>query len=202
MKKKVIAYVHAHWDREWYREYEIFRMRLLRVFDNVLDMLEKGKLPSFYFDGQTSALLDYLEIRPEKEGLIRKFVKEKRLFIGPFYCLADEFLTDEKCFRKNLELGLKTAKDFGCEDFIAYFADTFGHSASTLPTLKEYGIENAVVWRGVGDVPSEFLWKLNWAEINTINLVRGYFNDVFSTLWDIDKKAEFLKSELDKISEK
>lgn len=177
-------------------------MRLLRVFDNVLDMLESGKIPSFYFDGQTSALLDYLEIRPEKEDLIRKFVKEKKLFIGPFYCLADEFLTDEKCFRKNLEIGLKTAKEFGCEDFVAYFADTFGHSASTLPILKEYGIENAVVWRGVGDVPSEFLWKLNWVEINTINLVRGYFDDVFSTPWDINKKAEFLKSELDKISEK
>ena len=202
MKKQVIAYVHSHWDREWYREFEIFRMRLLRVFDNVLDMLEHDKLPSFYFDGQTSALLDYLEIRPEKEDLIRKFVKEKRLFIGPFYCLTDEFLTDEKCFRKNLEIGLKIAKDFGCEDFVGYFADTFGHSASTLPILKEYKIENAVVWRGVGDVPSEFTWKLNWAEINTINLVRGYFNDVFSTSWDINKKTEFLKSELDKISEK
>ena len=126
MKKTVIAYVHFHWDREWYREFEIFRMRLLRAFDNVLDMLETDKLPSFYFDGQTAALLDYLEMRPEKEEQIRHFIKEKRLFIGPFYCLVDEFLTDEKCFRKNLELGLKTAKDFGCNDFVGYFADTFG----------------------------------------------------------------------------
>ena len=198
MKKQVIAYVHTHWDREWYREYEIFRMRLLRVFDNVLDMLENNTLPSFYFDGQTSALLDYLEIRPEKEDIIRKFIKEKRLFIGPFYCLVDEFLTDENCFRKNLELGLKTAKDFGCEDFTAYFADTFGHSASTLSILKEFGINSAVVWRGCGDIPSEFSWQ----GIDTINLVRGYFNDVFSTNWDINKKANFLKNNLDKISEK
>ena len=198
MKKQVIAYVHTHWDREWYREYEIFRMRLLRVFDNVLDMLENNTLPSFYFDGQTSALLDYLEIRPEKEDIIRKFIKEKRLFIGPFYCLVDEFLTDENCFRKNLELGLKTAKDFGCEDFTAYFADTFGHSASTLSILKEFGINSAVVWRGCGDIPSEFSWQ----GIDTINLVRGYFNDVFSTNWDINKKADFLKNNLDKISEK
>ena len=198
MKKQAIAYVHTHWDREWYREYEIFRMRLLRVFDNVLDMLENNTLPSFYFDGQTSALLDYLEIRPEKEDIIRKFIKEKRLFIGPFYCLVDEFLTDENCFRKNLELGLKTAKDFGCEDFTAYFADTFGHSASTLSILKEFGINSAVVWRGCGDIPSEFSWQ----GIDTINLVRGYFNDVFSTNWDINKKADFLKNNLDKISEK
>jgi len=44
MKKQVIAYLHTHWDREWYREFEVFRMRLLRVFDNVLDMLERNKI--------------------------------------------------------------------------------------------------------------------------------------------------------------
>ena len=89
MKKTVIAYLHTHWDREWYREFEVFRLRLLRVFDNVLDMLENNKIPSFYFDGQVAALLDYLEIRPEKEVLVRKLINEKKLFIGPFYCLID-----------------------------------------------------------------------------------------------------------------
>ena len=34
--KKVIAYVHTHWDREWYREFEDFRLRLIEVFDEVL----------------------------------------------------------------------------------------------------------------------------------------------------------------------
>lgn len=202
MKKKVIAYVHFHWDREWYREFEIFRMRLLRAFDNVLNMLEQNTLPSFYFDGQTIALTDYLEIRPEKENLIRKFIKEKRLFIGPFYCLADEFLTDEDCFRKNLEIGLKTSREFGCEDFVAYFADTFGHSSSTIPILNEYGIDKAMVWRGCGDIPSEFQWNFRGKSLNTINLIRGYFNDIFSAQTDITKKAEFLKSHLDKIAEK
>lgn len=202
MKRKVIAYVHFHWDREWYREYEIFRMRLLRAFDNVLEMLENNTLPSFYFDGQTSALLDYLEIRPEKETLIKQFIKDKRLFIGPFYCLIDEFLTDENCFRKNLELGLKTARAFGCEDFVGYFADTFGHSACTIPILKEFGINKAIVWRGCGDIPAEFKWRYENTEIDTVNLIRGYFNDIFSTPYDIEKKAELLKINLDKIAEK
>ena len=85
MKKTVIAYLHTHWDREWYREFEVFRLRLLRVFDNVLDMLEQGKIPSFYFDGQVAALLDYLEIRPEKEQLVRRFIKEKKLFIAGLF---------------------------------------------------------------------------------------------------------------------
>ncbi len=207
MKKKVIGFVHTHWDREWYREFEVFRMRLLRVFDNILELLESDKLPSFYFDGHTAALEDYLEMRPEKTDTVKKLISDKRLFIGPFYCLIDEFLTDEKVIRKNLEIGLKYAREMGCEDFLGYFADTFGHTPNTIPILKEYGINTAIVWRGCGDIPSEFTWKVanednkNKSSINCINLVRGYFNDYISSRMDIDKKAECIKKELDKIAE-
>ena len=198
MKKQVIAYLHTHWDREWYREFEVFRLRLLRVFDNVLEMLGSGKIPSFYFDGQVSALLDYLEIRPEKEQIVRQFIKEKKLFIGPFYCLIDEFLTDRTVFEKNIEIGMKIAKDFGCEDFIGYFADTFGHSKNIPPILQKYGIDKIMVWRGVPDLPSEFVFN----GVNTINLVRGYFMDIFSSPKTIEEKAEWLKGNLDKIAQK
>lgn len=198
-KKKVIAYLHTHWDREWYREFEVFRLRLLRVFDKVLNLLETGEIPSFYFDGQVSALLDYLELRPEKENVIRQLISDKKLFIGPFYTLVDEFLTDGICFRKNLEIGLKIAKDFGCEDFIGYFADTFGHSQNVPIILKEFDIDKAIVWRGVPDkLPSEFIF----CGIPTINLVRGYFMDIFSSDKSIEEKASFLKMNLDLIAEK
>ncbi len=198
MKKTVIAYLHSHWDREWYREYEVFRLRLLRVFDNILNLLENNKIPSFYFDGQVSALLDYLEIRPEMEEPVRKFIKEKRLFIGPFYTLVDEFLTDRTAFEKNLQIGLKISKDFGCTDFIGYLADTFGHSQNIPPLLKKYGIDKCIVWRGCGDIPSEFVFN----GINTVNLIRGYFMDIFSASMPIEQKAEWLKGNLDKIAEK
>lgn len=183
--------MHTHWDREWYREFEVFRMRLIRVFDRVLDMLETSKIPCFYFDGQVAALLDYLEIRPEKEPLIRQLVRAKKLFIGPFYCLVDEFLTDRICFEKNLEIGMKIARDFGCEDFIGYLADTFGHSQNVPKILAAKGIDKCVVWRGCPDeVPADF--KFNG--VNTVNLVRGYFMDCL--------EPEFLKKNLDLIAEK
>ena len=198
-KKRVIAYLHSHWDREWYREFEIFRLRLLRVFDNILDMLNNGNIPSFYFDGQVCALLDYLKLRPEKEGLVRQLISERKLFIGPFYTLVDEFLTDGICFRKNLEIGLKIARDFGCQNFIGYFADTFGHSQNIPEILLEYGIDKAIVWRGVPDkLPSEFIF----CGVPTVNLVRGYFMDIFSSNKTIEEKAEFLKDNLDKIAKK
>ena len=198
MKKQVIAYLHTHWDREWYREFEVFRLRLLRVFDNVLEMLENNKIPSFYFDGQVSALLDYLEIRPEKEELVRKSIAEKKLYIGPCYTLVDEFLTDKTVFEKNLEIGLKISKDFGCTDFIGYLADTFGHSQNIPKIFKDFGIDKCVVWRGCGDIPSEFSFN----GINTVNLIRGYFMDIFSAPMTIEQKAEWLKGNLDKIAEK
>lgn len=198
MKKQVIAYLHTHWDREWYREFEVFRLRLLRVFDNVLEMLESNKIPSFYFDGQVSALLDYLEIRPEKEDLVRKLIAEKKLYIGPCYTLVDEFLTDKTVFERNLEIGLKISKDFGCTDFIGYLADTFGHSQNIPKIFKEFGIDKCIVWRGCGDIPSEFTFN----GINTVNLIRGYFMDIFSAPMTIEQKAEWLKGNLDKIAEK
>ncbi len=198
MRKHVIAYLHTHWDREWYREHEVFRLRLLRVFDNVLEMLSKNKIPSFYFDGQISALEDYLEMRPEKEELIRTLIRHKKLFIGPFYCLIDEFLTDRTCFSKNLEIGIKTAQKFGCNDYIAYLADTFGHSQNVVDILRDFGIDKCIVWRGTPNCPSEF----SWCGMDTVNLIRGYFNDIFSIDAAIEKKAELLKSNLDKIAEK
>ena len=180
------------------REFEVFRLRLLRVFDNVLNLLETNKIPSFYFDGQVSALLDYLEIRPEKEKIVRKFIKEKRLFIGPCYTLVDEFLTNKTTFEKNLEIGLKISTDFGCTDFIGYLADTFGHSQNIPKIFQKFGIDKCVVWRGCGDIPSEF--KFNG--IDTVNLIRGYFMDIFSAQMTIEQKAEWLKDNLDKIAEK
>ncbi len=199
MRKHVIAYLHTHWDREWYREFEVFRLRLLRVFDNVLDMLAKNKIPCFYFDGQTCALDDYLDMRPENRDLVLSLIKHKKLFVGPFFCLVDEFLTDKTCFQKNLEIGLKEAQKYGCKDFIAYLADTFGHSQNIPDILRDFGVDKCIVWRGCNNnFPSEF----SWCGMDTVNLVRGYFNDIFSINTTVEKKAELLKNNLDKIAEK
>lgn len=120
--------------------------------------------------------------------MIRDLIADKKLFIGPFYVLVDEFLTDGICFEKNLEIGLKIAQYYGCEDFIGYFADTFGHSKNIPFILKNYGIDKAVVWRGVPDnLPSEFIYN----GVNTVNLVRGYFNDIFASDRSIEDKAKF-----------
>ena len=194
--KKVIAYVHSHWDREWYREFEEFRLRLIEVFDEVLQALETGKLPCFYFDGQTAALEDYLEIHPEREKQIKKLVKTKKLRIGPFYCSADSFLVSGECLYRNLEMGIEKSKEFGETEFIGYLSDTFGHSQAIPYLLEAFDIDKACLWRGLGDLSAD----LDWNQINVTYLIQGYFQDFLNTNWTIKKKAEALKKYLDKIA--
>lgn len=194
--KKVFAYAHTHWDREWYRTFEDFRVRLVEVIDDVLKKLETNELKTFYFDGQTAALEDYLKIRPEKEATIRKLVKEKRLFIGPYYCSTDSFLVGAESLIRNLQKGLKTSKEFGCENFIAYHADTFGHSAHIPEIVKYFGIENGIFWRGCGENPSEF----DFNGLKSVYLIQGYFQDFFSMKVSAERKAELIKKTLDKIA--
>ena len=194
--KKVIAYVHSHWDREWYREFEEFRLRLIEVFDEVLQALETNELPCFYFDGQTAALEDYLEIKPEKTELIKKLVKSKKLRIGPFYCSSDSFLVSGEILYRNLEIGIKKSKEFGETEFIGYLSDTFGHSQNIPTLLQAFDIDKAILWRGLGELPAD----LDWQGIKATYLIQGYFQDFLSTNWDIEKKAEALKKYLDKIA--
>ncbi len=194
--KQVTAYVHTHWDREWYREFDEFRLRLIEVFDAVLEMLTRGELPCFYFDGQTAALEDYLEIRNEKLPLIKKLIKEKKLRIGPFYCSSDSFLVSGRCLMKNLELGIKKSKELGETDFIGYIADSFGHSKDIPILLKHFNIDKACLWRGLGDIPAD----LDWNGIKVTNLIQGYFQDFLNLDKPIEEKAQMLKKYLDKIS--
>lgn len=196
--KKVIAYVHTHWDREWYREFEEFRLRLIEVVDEILERLQSGDLPEFYFDGQTIAIEDYLEIYPEKEDLIKSLIKKKKLFVGPFCCSADQFLTSGESLIRNLSFGLKKSFEWGEKEFIAYLSDTFGHCVSMNEILKTANLDKAVMWRGIGDFPAD----LTWNDIKTTNLLQGYFNDFLNCDLDFDKKAEGLKKYLDKISAK
>jgi len=197
MKKNVYAYLHTHWDREWYKEYEEFHLRLVEVFDDVLNKLSKKEIPSFYFDGQTSALEDYLEIRPEKEEIVKNLIKEKKLFIGPYYCSTDSFLVDRESIIKNLQIGINYSQKFGNTEFIAYHADTFGHSQYIPEIIKYFDIENAIFWRGLGKLNSEFLFK----DLKSIYLIEGYFHDYFSAKVTIEEKIKMLERTLDRISQ-
>ena len=197
MKKQVYAYVHTHWDMEWYRDKEDFDIRLVDVVDGVINELENNNLPFFYFDGQVIALLNYLKIKPENEKVILKLIKEKKLAIGPFYVSADTYLTSFISMLKNIETGKKYSKIFGENDFIGYICDVFGISNSIFEALKLSNINKAVIWRGVNPKKIKNCCNFIKNNINTLWLVQGYFNDFLNTE-NIDSKK--LNQYLDKIS--
>ena len=196
----VIVYTHTHWDREWYRPFQEFRLRLIDVMDHVIDDLSNGRLNQFYFDGQTIALEDYLEVHPARKKQILDLIKDKKLMIGPWYVLADEFLVSGESLIRNLLVGINDAKSFGCNDFIGYLPDAFGHSSDIPRILDSFDINNAVVWRGAGNQKSEFLWKSeDGSSVVATYLVEGYFQDILNQTYSIEEKTKKIGKFLNKI---
>ena len=52
--------------REWYRPFQGFRYKLVKIVDDIIEKLEQNPdFSVFTMDGQTVVLEDYLKIRPE-----------------------------------------------------------------------------------------------------------------------------------------
>ena len=46
---------HTHWDREWYRSFQEFRLQLVEMMDRLLEIMESDPdYRYFLLDGQTS----------------------------------------------------------------------------------------------------------------------------------------------------
>ncbi|MGN7358867.1 alpha-mannosidase [Paenibacillus sp. SAF-054] len=141
---------HTHWDREWYLPYEKHHMRLIRLMDVLMDTLENDtEYKSFYLDGQTIILEDYLQVRPQQKERLEKYIREGRIFIGPWYILQDAFLTSGEANIRNMQIGHKDARRYGQISKIGYFPDTFGLVGQTPQLMRQSGIDNAVFGRGV-----------------------------------------------------
>lgn len=153
MKTTVHIISHSHWDREWYLPFEKHRMHLVELVDAILEKFETDEnYRSFFLDGQTIALDDYLEIRPEKREQVKKYVREGRLWTGPWYILQDEFLTSGESCVRNLLTGMESAKKYGKLSHVGYFPDAFGNAGQMPQVLKQAGMEAIAFGRGVKPV--------------------------------------------------
>ncbi|MFS0872940.1 alpha-mannosidase [Paenibacillus xylanilyticus] len=141
---------HTHWDREWYLPYEKHHMRLVQLVDSLLDQLDQGSdYKSFYLDGQTIIIDDYLQVRPEQKERLEKHIRNGRIVIGPWYILQDAFLTSGEANVRNMQVGHKDAKRYGTPSKIGYFPDTFGLVGQTPQLMLQSGIDNVFFGRGV-----------------------------------------------------
>jgi mannosylglycerate hydrolase len=154
---------HTHWDREWYLPLEDFRIRLGEVVDEVIETLEARPEYRFTLDGQAILLEDYLEIRPEMEGRLRRLLAEERIETGPSYVLPDEFLVGGESLVRNLLHGRAVCERFGATPAgVGYLPDSFGHPAQLPQILRGFGLDSFVFWRGLGDERERLGARFRW----------------------------------------
>src|SRR6476469_1383461 len=159
----VVAIVpHTHWDREWYLPFQTFRVRLVRLLDDLLPLLEQDlSYARFLLDGQTAVLDDYLEVRPEAADALRRLATSGRLAVGPWMFLMDEFMVSGETMVRDLQLGMARATELGGALPVGYLPDMFGHVSQIPQLLRQAGLEHAVVCRGVPSTVTQtaFWWE-------------------------------------------
>ena len=199
-KYTMILVPETHWDREWYSPFQQFRIRLVRLVDKLLGILDSGpEFKSFTFDGQTIVLEDYLHIRPQEREHIKKYVQEGRILVGPWYILPDEFLVSAEATVRNLMIGHQISEEFGRTMKAGYVPDPFGHLSQLPQILTGFGIPSVFFMRGMGEeadsMNTEFWWEApDGTRILAVNLRNGYFNVCF---FGQDFTPEGLKTNMD-----
>ena len=157
MKKTLHIIPHSHWDREWYLPFEKHRVRLIDLFDNLIQVMEENEDYTYYhMDGQYIVIDDYLEIRPQMRDRLMKLIHDGRIHVGPWYILQDEYLTSGEANVRNMLYGLKLCRDIGADPVkTGYFPDAFGNISQAPQIIRGFGFDNAVFGRGINDVGAD-----------------------------------------------
>lgn len=139
---------HTHWDREWYRTAEEFRLALVDLVDEVL---EGQAGPHFLLDGQAIVLEDYLSMRPERTADLSRALRDGSVEGGPWYVLADNLIPCGESLVRNLLAGRDVMQRLrATSPPVLYCPDAFGHPAALPQLAYGFGLPVCVAWRGFG----------------------------------------------------
>lgn len=172
---------HTHWDREWYLTQEQFRIKLVRLIDDLLDAAENNPdFCSFMLDGQAIVVQDYLRVKPHNINRLKHAMERGKIICGPWYILPDELLISGEAHIRNFLAGQKVLKPLGGGMKIAYLPDSFGHPAQMPQILQGLGMDTMVFWRGVSKdvVNTEFYWDApgGAGRVLCVQMPHGYGN--------------------------
>ena len=193
---------HTHWDREWYKTFQQFRLQLVHLVDNLLTILDNDPTYlHFMLDGQTIVLEDYLQVRAENLARLQKYIQEKRILIGPWYILPDEFLVSPESIVRNLLIGKDICQLFGQRMMVGYIPDPFGHLSQLPQIFNGFHMDTACLWRGVPDgSPTLLTWKSpDGSGVLLAHLYDGYGNIADWPAADIDQSVYSLNAKADEL---
>ncbi|MGI8316705.1 glycoside hydrolase family 38 C-terminal domain-containing protein [Halobacillus mangrovi] len=179
-KKRVYVVPHSHWDREWYFTIEDSNLLLAENMDHLIELLEENSdYHGYVFDAQISVVEEYLKVRPHNSDRLRSLVESKRIFVGPWYTQADSLLVHKESLVRNLLYGVKGAEKMGHSMNIGYLPDIFGQNHYLPSLFKGFGIDYAILQRGVYtdqlDENLNFRWQSPDGEEVQANLMKlGY----------------------------
>ncbi len=153
----------THWDREWYRPVQEYRLLLVEVMDELLDIFrENPDFRYFHLDGQTCVLNDFTEVRPEKTDELAALMKDGRVLVGPWYTMPDLFCPGDEALVRNLLMGRRICGEWGVEPMpVAYTCDMFGHPSQMPQIYAGFDLPYCVLGRGANEhtTPAYFRWR-------------------------------------------
>ena len=197
--EKYYAHVlsNTHWDREWYMSHEKYLVRLVSLMDRLMDILAKDPSYIFITDGQFSMVDDYLQNRPERTEELKKYVKEGRLRVGPWFTQPLETLVSGEAMIRNLHYGIAGSEALGDAMRFSYEVDEFGHASQTPQILRGFGIEGAIAWRGV---PKDCRSAFEWVSPDGTSIVMLNTNDGYGEATALPMQTEGFDETIDGIT--
>ncbi|MHA2058873.1 MAG: glycoside hydrolase family 38 N-terminal domain-containing protein, partial [Candidatus Thorarchaeota archaeon] len=194
----------THWDRAWYQTFQQFRLRLVKLVDNLLNIIETNpRFTHFTFDGQTVVLEDYLEVKPEERDRLTKHIQDGRILIGPWYVLPDVFLVSGESLIRNLLMGKSVADEFGPIMNVGYIPDPFGHVSQIPQLLTQFRCDSVIFARGGGDeineLGSEFIWEGGGSSEVLAHWLPLSYGNAAKLPQDVDDAASVLEDVVSKL---
>lgn len=201
--RNVTVVPHTHWDREWYFTIEDSNNMLIEHMDYLIEFLLSHKeYPCFTFDGQVSVVEDYLQVRPENREVLENLVRDKRIFIGPWYTQCDTLNCKLESVIRNLQFGIGIASTFGHSMNIGYLPDVFGQNAYMPSVFVDCEIDYSIVQRGIGNDQIKDGINFNWEAPNGKIIKSNYIYFGYGPGKFLSSETEYVEKNLLPIVEK
>jgi alpha-mannosidase len=161
----VVPYTHA--DIAWVHPREWHIDRYVRVFDELLHMLDKNPAYRCYIDSWIELIKPYLQLRPKNRTRLQKHIMSGRIAVcGGHYGNVRSIHVGDETFIRNLQYGMEHWRKFIPKFNPSVYANldvSLGHSQVpqllTLAGLTAYFAQRPLPLMDKQEFPRTFVWQ-------------------------------------------